>query len=475
MIGFFHLLEMFFITAVAGWRERFWSQEKIRRLQARKLQKIISYAKKNVPYYSRTLKDVDPNHFRLADMPTFNKRELIANLADTLSIRGVTRDEIVEFSKDPQQIGKFFRDRYVLCTTSGTTGIVGYFLSTKSCWSKLRGVEFARLLRGRLSAGHIYKYAIRQKLRWAMLVATGGHYITYLLMKLTPRAAGLMSDVRPFSIMDPIHRMVAGLNDFQPHYMHGYPTFLEALAYEQMAGRLDIHPDFISAGSEPFTQTARHILMRAFPGVQLSETYGTTEVLSIANQCPHGRLHINDDYVMVEAVDHENRPVQDGVRSRKALVTSLNNFLQPLIRYEMTDSIVIHPPGACTCGSPLRVIEVHGRSDDTFFLRDAEGHFHAFPPIPFEVLFLRINGLRQYQLIHEEQNHLRIRYARMESCPSEKVEAQLREQFGGYFESCGIKATVTLSLEEMGEITRPPSTQKVRQIFSRVKPPNRIR
>ena len=476
MRGLWNIIVMFVVTGVALFRERHSSPAHIKKVQQKKFVKLLAHAKKNAPYYAELYKDIDPAHFTLdqmAQLPPVTKKDLMRHFPDTLTMRGVTREEVVWFSQDPASIGRFFRGRYVLCSTSGTTGMVGHFLSTKTTWAILRGVEFARLLRDRLSPKYLFKYTVLNKLRWAMLVATGGHYITYLLMRLTPGFIGRLADIRPFSIMDPMHKMVADLNAFQPHYLHGYPTFLEALAYEQLAGRLNIKLDFISSGSEPFSQMARSVLQKAFPGVQMSETYGTTEALSLANQCRCGHLHVNDDYVILEAVDDQGRPVPPGTRSRKTLVTNLVNTLQPIIRYELNDSVVLFTGEKCECGSPLRVVEVHGRTDDTFFLMDGDGHFHAFPPIPFEVLFLQMKGLKQYQLIHEEQNHLRVRYARVEKHPAEDIEQQIQQKFDEYLAGCGLARTVQVSIEEMGEITRPPSTQKVRQIFSKVKaPPN---
>ncbi|MFA6035317.1 MAG: hypothetical protein WC889_20640, partial [Myxococcota bacterium] len=436
MPGIVYLIVMFVVAAVAIFREKIASPSRIRRIQEKRLRRLIRRAKKNTPFYADLYRDIDPGKAVLADLPTIRKRDVMARLPDTLEERGVTLDEVIGFSQDKEQIGKYFRGKYVLCATSGTTGRVGYFFTTRYDWAVIRGVEFARLLRRRLGPKYLIKYLVFKRFRWAMLVATGGHYITYLLMKLTPKATHYLANIKPFSIMEPIPEMVEDLNKFDPHYLHGYPTFLEALAYEKLAGRLKIKPDFISSGSEPFSKTARAVLWRAFPDAELSETYGTTEALSLANQCACGRLHINEDYVILEAVDEHNRPVPPGTRSRRTLVTNLVNCFQPLIRYELNDSIIIHhADDVCPCGSPLRTVEVLGRSDDTFFLRDAMGHYHAFPPIPFEVLFLRVQGIRQYQLIHEEQNHLLIRYARSESSRPEEIEKNLISEFRGYLDS----------------------------------------
>lgn len=51
----------------------------------------------------------------------------------------------------------------------------------------------------------------------------------------------------------------------------------------------------------------------------------------------------NTDMCIVELVDADNRPVAPGVPSAKVLVTNLYNHVQPLIRYELTDTFVREP------------------------------------------------------------------------------------------------------------------------------------
>ena len=72
-------------------------------------------------------------------------------------------------------------------------------------------------------------------------------------------------------------------------------------------------------------------------------------------------LVFNSDGCIIELVDERNRPVPPGVRSAKVLITNLSNRVQPLIRYEMSDSFVRQPDTA-TCGH-LRAL-VEGRADD---------------------------------------------------------------------------------------------------------------
>ncbi|MGC9044271.1 MAG: phenylacetate--CoA ligase family protein [Myxococcota bacterium] len=474
MKSLLQLIVMFSIAIWARIRERYFSKERIKRIQRKKLLSLVRYAYKKSPMYRKLYENIDINNFDITSLPPVNKEYILKHLSESLTKRGISKDEIVLFAHDPDSVGKYFKDKYVLSTTSGTTGIIGYFLMSQWQWIVQKGVEFARLLKHRLSFHYVYKYTVKTKLRWAMIVASEGHYITYLLARLTPKQAFYLSDIRIFSITKPMNKMVQDLNEFKPHYVHSYPTFLEALAYEKLAGRLNIEVDFMSSGSEPFSETARATIKKAFGDVEIVETYGTTEAICLANQCRFGKLHINEDYVIIEAVDEENKPVPDGVTSKKVLITNLINKFQPLIRYELRDSVVIDHNYKCECGSPFAVIEVQGRSDDTFYLMTKEGHFRAFPPIPFEALFLKIKGLRQYQLIHEEQNHLIARYIAQDPKENERIEREIRERFNEFFSNTDVADNITITIEESGEITRPPTHQKVRQIFSKVKPPPNI-
>ena len=474
MKSFFQLILMFIIATMARVRERYFSRDRIKKIQSKKLNSLVRYAYKKSPMYRKLYEGIDIDNLDLQKLPIVNKEYLLRHLSESLTVRGITKDDIVLFAHDPDSVGRYFKNKYVLSTTSGTTGIIGYFLIEQWQWIVQKGVEFARLLKHRLSFHYIFKYTVKTKLRWAMIVASEGHYITYLIARLTPKQAFYLSDIRIFSITNPMNRIVEQLNEFKPHYVHSYPTFLEALAYEKLAGRLNIDVDFMSSGSEPFSDRARDIIKKAFKDVEVVETYGTTEAVVLANQCKHGKMHINEDYVVIEAVDDDNKPVPDGVASKKVLITNLINKLQPLIRYELRDSVIIDHNYKCECGSPFATIEIQGRSDDTFYLMTKDGHFRAFPPIPFEALFLRIKGLRQYQLIHEDQNHLIVRYIAQDSKENDRIETEIRTRFKEFFDSTDVKDNITITIEESGEITRPPTHQKVRQIFSKVKPPPNI-
>jgi phenylacetate-coenzyme A ligase PaaK-like adenylate-forming protein len=78
-------------------------------------------------------------------------------------------------------------------------------------------------------------------------------------------------------------------------------------------------------------------------------------------------MHVNSDWVILEAVDAHGHAVPAGILGSTTLLTNLANHVQPLIRYDLGDRIVVSGD-RCPCNSALPVIEVHGRDDDTLWL-----------------------------------------------------------------------------------------------------------
>jgi phenylacetate-coenzyme A ligase PaaK-like adenylate-forming protein len=141
-----------------------------------------------------------------------------------------------------------------------------------------------------------------------------------------------------------------------------YPSMLTILVKEKEAGRLQIEPVVISTGGETLTDDLRARVRRAFPSLKygILDTYACTECLVLSFECSCGRKHVNEDWVILEAVDEAMRPVPDGTLSATVLLTVLANDVQPFIRYDLGDCIRFHTD-SCPCGSPFRSFRVEGR------------------------------------------------------------------------------------------------------------------
>ncbi|MDR3121946.1 MAG: phenylacetate--CoA ligase family protein, partial [Clostridiales bacterium] len=209
-----------------------------------------------------------------------------------------------------------------------------------------------------------------------------------------------------FDIFDPLPELTERLNRFRPAMLGGYPSALYTLAQEQLAGRLNVSPLIVMAGGEHLSEDLIKTLQAAF-GRRPINSYASTESGTVANECAFGHMHINDDWIVMEPVDSENRPVAGGRRADKWLLTNLCSCIQPIIRYEMTDRIIYHDEG-CPCGRTSPWVEVEGRSGDMLRFRGEDGEIQISPFLLYS-LISNIAGVKLFQAILHDGDRLELR------------------------------------------------------------------
>jgi phenylacetate-coenzyme A ligase PaaK-like adenylate-forming protein len=108
---------------------------------------------------------------------------------------------------------------------------------------------------------------------------------------------------------------------------------------------------------------------------------------------------------VIEPVDDAGHPVPPGTPAAKLLLTNLFNHTQPLIRYEVTDQlVVVRDP--CPCGvATARVDHVLGRADDVFtYTGGVRVH-----PLAIRAPLGKSRHVAEYQVVQTPRGvHLRI-------------------------------------------------------------------
>jgi len=66
------------------------------------------------------------------------------------------------------------------------------------------------------------------------------------------------------------------------------------------------------------------------------------------------------------------------------LVSNLANRIQPILRYELGDRVLLRPD-PCPCGNPLPALRVRGRSADVLTFTTERGEHVAISPLAFEI------------------------------------------------------------------------------------------
>jgi len=163
--------------------------------------------------------------------------------------------------------------------------------------------------------------------------------------------------------------------------------------------------------SEPCSADERAHFEAVF-GARVRTNYYCNEVWAIAAECEHGRLHEFVDNAHVELVDESGRPVPDGAPG-EVVVTGLNNFVQPFIRYRLGDIAVRSTRRSCACGRSLPILErIEGRDDDVFLHPDGRRIHPSKITVAVKSPCFDYAGLqifRDYQIAQKARDHVVVR------------------------------------------------------------------
>jgi pimeloyl-ACP methyl ester carboxylesterase/phenylacetate-coenzyme A ligase PaaK-like adenylate-forming protein len=379
--------------------------EGIARRQHSRLADLVAYARANSPYYRELYRKLPEQVDGPTLLPVTDKSKLMARFDDWVTDREVTREKVETFVADPGLVGHRFLDRYLVATTSGTSGVRGLFLLDERSMSMetALGSRAASML----GAGDVIRVLARGG-RTAIVTSPGGHFYTVAATARFqldhPRLGRRM---RVFSIRQPLPELVDELNQFNSAILSGFLGMLTVLAGEQEAGRLRIHPALVIPGGETLTADLRRRLAAAF-GARVRAAYAATECSFLAIGCPHGWYHVNSDWAVLEPVDADHRPTPPGELSHTALLSNLANQVQPVLRYDLGDSILLRPD-PCPCGNMFPAVQVQGRAADLLTFSTAHGEPVTMSPILFGTLLDRLPSIGQFQLVQTAPSTLRVR------------------------------------------------------------------
>ena len=154
-------------------------------------------------------------------------------------------------------------------------------------------------------------------------------------------------------------------------------------------------------GSLPET---RKMLKALWPGVNIIDHHGMTEVGPVSYQCPAqpGKLHILESAYYAEVIDLENqKPVSVGVVGELVL-TPLGRLGSPVLRYRTGDLVKLGD-SPCLCGTNEITLEggILGRSDDMVVIRGVNIY-----PSGIESVVRQFSEIVEYQVIISKQNTL---------------------------------------------------------------------
>ena len=432
-----------------------------RRKRAR-VASLIAFAKARSPFYRKRYGHVSSHVLDLPSLPPVTKQHLMENYDEWVTDPAVTRDGVERFVSDRNLIGTWYLGRYTVFATSGTTGRPAVFVHDRGAASVYLALGLVRRFLPLMSPGTLWAF-LRGGLRTAAIVATGGHFTSSVIEGLARRRYPRLSGgSRTLSLLAPLPDLVRELNGFRPAILGSYPTAMAVLAGEQEAGRLRIAPALALTGAEWLSAASRERISSAFR-CPVRDTYAASEFMGIAFDCDRGRLHLNADWLVLEPVDEVYRPVPPGRASYTTLLTNLANRVQPILRYDLGDSVT-EIPGRCPCGNPLPTIQVEGRRDEILVFPSSLGETIPLLPMALATVVEETPGIGSYQLVQTGPAHLRIRLDEAPGHDRTRVGNVIADRLREFLSAQGLKAVVVEMTEERP--TRDPAGGKLRQIFS---------
>lgn len=408
------------------------SKEQREKLQRKRLRELISYAKTNSPYYAELYQGFDEDT-PLVNLPTTGKADLMKHFDRWMTDRAVTREKVDAFMSDVSNVGKKLDGNYLVYTTSGSTGNPCIILYDKTAISVSSAISVLRSFARKQDM----KAFIKNGKKNVALFADGGFYLASGSVKYNLRKMPWKKKVmKTYDVRNKTQDIVDMLNEYQPTMIGSYPTALELLAYEQECGNLHVNPVIIMTGGEQLSETVRERLTEVF-GCYVQTNYSCTEGGTVACECTEHHFHINDDWIILEAVDENNQPVPFGTQSAKVLLTNLANKICPLIRFEITDRVVMHEE-LCACGNDRPWLTPEGRTDDILTFENGV----KIAPLSLYVVLKEIHGIQRFQLVQEDGDRLELR---MVAEDREGDFAEAKRAVEAYLAEHGVNAEVYLS------------------------------
>ena len=351
-------------------RER-WTRPQLEAHQAESLRRLRDYACARSPFYQKFHRGLTGRP--LNELPVLTKAMMMEHFDELVTDRSLHLEEVRAYAAQGEA-GQRYRNRYWVNATSGSSGHPGFFLFDDAEWVYI----LASFARSQEWSGVKVNLTHRQRMATVASISPW-----HMSSQVAATVKGWWRPSLRLPASQPLPQTVQQLNDWQPEVLIAYASMAGILAEEQLAGRLHIHPRWVYTSSEVLTKQTRQRVREAW-GDEPFDQYGATETADIAAEYKAcRRMHLFEDLVIAEVVDEHYHPVPTGEYGTKVLITPLFSRTQPLIRYEINDSVRVSTE-AHSCGLPFTVLEsVQGRVEDTLHLPAAVGGKVAVQPLVF--------------------------------------------------------------------------------------------
>ncbi len=322
-----------FIRELSEWRKILaLSKEELLTLQEEKLKRILRHANSKSRFYSRlSVSEVNDTVAWLKSFPILRKKVFRENLGNIVTRQNLESLHVIQSSGSTGPPGKVYFDNKEIS--------IGRAIQV--LWWEWSGYKMGNsVLQTGVNLNRTREKAIKDILFNTTYIEALKHNEEDILEVLGTLQA------------KPVQHFV------------GYASSLYLFAKVAKANGIE-NVRFVSVISlgEKLLPQFRDLIEEVFD-CKVYDTYGASEGFRIASQCEEGNYHLMIPHLYIEIVDGDGNEVEPG-ETGTVLVTDLDNYTTPMIRYELGDMAVKVNDFQCKCGMQLPVFgEVIGRSTE---------------------------------------------------------------------------------------------------------------
>ena len=211
-------------------------------------------------------------------------------------------------------------------------------------------------------------------------------------------------------------------------HIWGYPGGLYYLAKRALKVGWNIPMKSVVTWGDNLYVNYRKTIESAFK-VRVTDTYGCSEGMQIAAQCEKGLYHHHNLDVIVNFVDDEGNPVDEG-QPGNMILTRLYPGPMPLIRYKVGDIGVSGKSKKCDCGRGFDILdEIQGRDTDIILTPSGNRLIVHF----FTGILENFSEIELFQVVQDKLDYFTIHVVPRESFSkeTERKIINLMRQKGG--------------------------------------------
>lgn len=413
----------------------------IRKMQQNLLHLVLKFSAVEVPYYEQLFKKLNMRRFEDDLLEIFQEIPVL----DKEEVQQYSRELLARRLPKGEAAGR-------LSKTSGTTGHPVTVLHS------IRSGNFFRILKQREFRWFRFNpkrilSAIRSSKD--LPPGPGGKPIKLGETSYLPYwyAVGQIFETGPFfgfMWTNPLESQIEWLSRTDPAYLLGQSADLEHLSLAYTGHNKPASLKGIFAIAQDLTEEMEQRISSTF-NIPVYVNYGLNEIGIVATRCPEGgRYHVHPEHCFVEIVDDKGKVCNPGEKGR-IVVTSLNNLVMPLIRYD-TDDLAEVTEGPCPCGRTLPSFgSIQGRYRRLAALPPGTMNFFSavcggIDDMPDQLL----KNIRQYQLHQFKDGSFELRIVTAATLKPQLVETVLEK-----WNKVETAEYHPLDIKEVKEIHRP--------------------